>query len=749
MPEQRVLKNGIRSLHDRLVDGKDCLDIPRASGGGPKILRQSFLQGLLSNELQLQRSLAGDVSAAQSDLRHLSLEQLLAIRIRTLDFATESRSHDAHNGFLATIDKLLFELVARRFLEQEGQASPKGSGGRHRLGYKVTLVLGAVALLTGSATDGDGDNAAVWAKPGELPGCWALPLDEDLSGACGLLARTALFLPTTLAIRLPLTSSGGTAPAAGCKAGSTTELTAAAVAAAGPGGTVAVIWDRSHGSGKDRMLDWDISPVDAASEDLANELARAARGSGLGAAAADELRQQLADVLGRRGTVDGLAQEVEEASGKRADERLGSALPARERKPPMRRVTSMPESGTGPQHFFICEKAAAKAMIRSPTILEEDWKEGSVEETCTSPSAVAPGAPKASAMPPVPVAPAVVPRAGSAEGLVPSTVIRRITARDIYDSSGRTALEVELFTDMGVVRASAPASRTSASSTSFAASEVNDRIGPALVGMDTTDQQAADATIAEACGAPFFVVSLAVCRAGAVANGMALYEYMAKLAGRPTDKFHLPMPAFHLLRINGECVEDLAVLPDGADSFRKALEIGAEVYHALKAEVKHQYGQDAINVIEDGAFNPRMKDKSEAFSLLAAAVNIAGHTAQVKLSCDLADAEGEQEVLDVCDDPGVLVLRFAALNSVTEAVTAAATAREKGLELVVVARGGATGDDFAAELALGLGARRLEAGAPCRSEHVAQYNQLLRIEEELGPEAGGFAGGRGARAQRC
>eukprot|EP00747_Dinoflagellata_sp_TGD_P170032 gnl/TRDRNA2_/TRDRNA2_200518_c0_seq1.p1 gnl/TRDRNA2_/TRDRNA2_200518_c0~~gnl/TRDRNA2_/TRDRNA2_200518_c0_seq1.p1 ORF type:complete len:600 (+),score=86.80 gnl/TRDRNA2_/TRDRNA2_200518_c0_seq1:124-1923(+) len=250
MSEQRVLKDGILQLHRKLNIEQDSnvLELPRRSDGSPKMLRASFYERLLSGQIELQSSMANDVAAAQSDLKHLSLAQLLALRSRSLDFATESRSHDAHNNFLATLDRLLFERFARQRLcdgNEPGQAIPKESDPFCKLGHQMLLVLGVARVLV--ADDGSCEDASTV----PLPRCWALTLDAWSPG-CSL----ALFDAEELKVQ----TIGDEQSVVG-------------------NGMAAVVWDRSSGKGKDRVLNWEVSIVDTDTEDLRAEVERARRGS--------------------------------------------------------------------------------------------------------------------------------------------------------------------------------------------------------------------------------------------------------------------------------------------------------------------------------------------------------------------------------------------------------------------------------------------------------------------------------------
>merc|ERR1711869_30013 len=104
-------------------------------------------------------------------------------------------------------------------------------------------------------------------------------------------------------------------------------------------------------------------------------------------------------------------------------------------------------------------------------------------------------------------------------------------------------------------------------------------------------------------------VSMAVCRAGAASSEMPLYQYIAFLAKKPTDRFVMPVPSFNVINGGSHAGNRLAcqefmILPTGATTFKEAMIIGAEVYHTLKSVIKKRYGQDACNVGDEGGFAP-------------------------------------------------------------------------------------------------------------------------------------------------
>lgn len=258
-------------------------------------------------------------------------------------------------------------------------------------------------------------------------------------------------------------------------------------------------------------------------------------------------------------------------------------------------------------------------------------------------------------------------------------------------------------------------------------------------------------------------------------------------------------------------------MPVGAESFRDAVRIGAEVYHHLKKVIVAKYGQDAANVGDEGGFAMPVKENDEALEVLMQALEKSGNQDKVVIATDVAASEfyiaaekkydlyskseelkgkklmtseelsayykgwcakyplvsiedpfdqddwtayrnftGEigEKTQVVGDDllvtnpkriekamesaePAVnaLLLKVNQIGSLSEAIEAAKTCQEKGWGVMVSHRSGETEDVFIADLSVGLRAGQIKTGAPCRSERTAKYNQLMRIEEELGDRA--------------
>merc|ERR1712100_411548 len=365
-----------------------------------------------------------------------------------------------------------------------------------------------------------------------------------------------------------------------------------------------------------------------------------------------------------------------------------------------------------------------------------------------------------------------------------------------------------------------------------AVKNVNDVIAPKLIGMEVTRQSDIDSLMVEVLDGSqnqwgwsksvlganaVLAVSMAVCRAGAASSQMPLYEYIANLAGKPTDKFVMPVPALNV--INGGshggnrlACQEFMILPVGASSFMEAMCIGAEVYHALKGCIKKKYGQDACNVGDEGGFAPSVQANEEALDVLMEAIKASGHEAKVKIGTDVAASEfynAETKAYDLdfknpdsaaemkktaaqlvdyyknwmskyplvsIEDPfdqddwdaykammeamgndvqivgddllvtnpkriakglevgacNALLLKVNQIGSITEALEAATMSQKAGWGVMVSHRSGETEDSFIADLVVGLRTGQIKTGAPCRSERLAKYNQLIRIEEELG-----------------
>lgn len=431
------------------------------------------------------------------------------------------------------------------------------------------------------------------------------------------------------------------------------------------------------------------------------------------------------------------------------------------------------------------------------------------------------------------------------------STIQKLTAREILDSRGNPTVEVDLFTNDGLFRAAVPSgastgiyealelrdhgTRYLGKGVQKAVSNINTTISDALIGKSTKDQSGIDKFLVEVLDGTknewgwcksklgansILAVSLAVARAGAKAYGIPLYEHIARLSGKDGKAFVMPVPALNV--INGGshagnklAMQEFMIFPTGANSFSEGLRIGAEVYHTLKTVIKKKYGQDAINVGDEGGFAPSISEAAEAVSLLMDAIKKSGHEGKVKIGLDVAASEfyisdSKKYDLDFKDqsnpdkhllsghdlatmysrlskeypivsieDPfdqddwesyqyftnliankiqvvgddllvtnpvrvkmgiekkacNALLLKVNQIGSLTESIEACQISQQAGWGVMVSHRSGETEDNFIADLVVGLGTGQIKTGAPCRSERLAKYNQLLRIEAELGNKA--------------
>jgi enolase len=417
--------------------------------------------------------------------------------------------------------------------------------------------------------------------------------------------------------------------------------------------------------------------------------------------------------------------------------------------------------------------------------------------------------------------------------------ITGVLAREILDSRGNPTVEVEVTTADGVFRASVPSGASTGAYEAVelrdggdrymgkgvlqAVQNVNDILGPAVMGMDPVGQGSVDDVMLELDGTPnkanlganaILGVSLAVAKAGAAAKKVPLYRHFADLAGNNLDTYTMPVPCFNVINGGSHAGNKLAfqeyfVIPTGAKSFAEAMQIGCEVYHTLGKIIKAKFGGDATLIGDEGGFAPPC-DNREGCELIMEAISKAGYDGKCKIGLDVAASEfkvkGKDEYdLDfkydgdivsgeelgnlyqslaadfpivtiedpfdeddwenwskfttkngatfqvVGDDLTVtniekieraidekactcLLLKVNQIGSISESIAAVTKAKKAGWGVMTSHRSGETEDTYIADLAVGLCTGQIKTGAPCRSERLAKYNQLLRIEAEL--EAG-------------
>ncbi len=413
--------------------------------------------------------------------------------------------------------------------------------------------------------------------------------------------------------------------------------------------------------------------------------------------------------------------------------------------------------------------------------------------------------------------------------------IEAINALEILDSRGNPTIEVEVeLGDGSYGRAAVP---SGASTGKYEAVELRDKkkkrymrkgvekavlnvnqvIGPVLIGMYATDQRLIDKTLIELDGTPnksklganaILGVSLAVARAAADFLYMPLYRYIGG-----TEACRLPMPMMNILNgglhaANNVDLQEFMIVPVGGKTFKEALRIGAEVFHGLAGVLKDKGLSTAVG--DEGGFAPDLKSNDHAVEMVLAGIEKAGYSPgrDVVLALDPASASfykdgkyvffksdksklSSAQMIDfyadwvdrypifsiedgldendwknwskmtkklgdriqiVGDDlfvtntkriakgikessANAVLIKLNQIGTLTETLEAIRMAHRAGWKTVVSHRSGETEDTFIADLAVAAGTGQIKTGSLCRSERVCKYNQLLRIEAELGDSA--------------
>jgi len=416
-----------------------------------------------------------------------------------------------------------------------------------------------------------------------------------------------------------------------------------------------------------------------------------------------------------------------------------------------------------------------------------------------------------------------------------SNAICHVHAREILDSRGTPTLEADVELIGGARgRAAVPSGASTGEHEAVelrdgdkkrylgkgvlkAVKNVNDIIGPKIVGLDARDQVAVDETMIDLDGTPnkgklganaILAVSLAVAKAAAQQANLPLYKYL----GGPSARI-LPVPMCNILNGGAHAgwqidLQEFMVMPFGATSFREGLRMAAEIFQALKKVLKEK--GYSTNVGDEGGFAPSLREgNEEACRLILQAIKHAGYKAgkDVWLALDPAssgffengkyllrsekrtlsidqmvgfyadwvakypirsiedgmaedDWAGWKKMTDrlgsqiqiVGDDIFVtntkrlatgiergcansILIKVNQIGSLTETLAAIDMAHRAGWTTVVSHRSGETEDTTIADLVVATGAGQIKTGSLCRTDRVAKYNQLLRIEEELGASA--------------
>ena len=413
--------------------------------------------------------------------------------------------------------------------------------------------------------------------------------------------------------------------------------------------------------------------------------------------------------------------------------------------------------------------------------------------------------------------------------------IETIKAREILDSRGNPTVEVDVILDSGIMgRAAVPSgastgvhealelrdgdkNRYGGKGVEKAVRHVNDVIAKALKGANPFEQSSIDSALIALDGTAtksklganaILGVSLAVAKAAAAQLGMPLYRYVGGV-----DTYVMPVPMMNI--INGGshsdapiAFQEFMIRPVGAASFKEALRMGAEVFHALKS-VLHAKGLSTA-VGDEGGFAPVLPGTEAAIETILEAISKAGYMPgrDVKIALDCASSEfyidgvydytkfegangvkrttqqqaeylqdlilrypidsiedgmseedwdGWRLLTDLIGDKCQLVgddlfvtnveyltkgirqhcansilVKLNQIGTLTETLRAVQLAQRNGYTAVISHRSGETEDATIADIAVATNAGQIKTGSLSRSDRMAKYNQLLRIEEQLG-----------------
>nr|WP_309100151.1 phosphopyruvate hydratase [Fredinandcohnia onubensis] len=416
------------------------------------------------------------------------------------------------------------------------------------------------------------------------------------------------------------------------------------------------------------------------------------------------------------------------------------------------------------------------------------------------------------------------------------SIIIDVYAREVLDSRGNPTVEVEVYTESGAFgRALVPSgastgeyeavelrdgdkSRYLGKGVQTAVNNVNEIIAAEIIGFDVTDQVAIDRALIELDGTEnkgklganaILGVSMAAARAAADFLEIPLYQYLGGFNSKT-----LPVPMMNIINggehaDNNVDIQEFMVMPVGAESFKEALRMGAEIFHNLKAVLQAKGLNTAVG--DEGGFAPNLGSNEEALQTIVEAIEKAGYKPgeQVRLAMDAASSEfynkedgkyhlkGEGKVLSseemvafyeelvskypiisiedgldendweghkllterlgkkvqlVGDDLFVtntkklsegiergvgnsILIKVNQIGTLTETFDAIEMAKRAGYTAVISHRSGETEDSTIADIAVATNAGQIKTGAPSRTDRVAKYNQLLRIEDNLGETA--------------
>lgn len=410
-----------------------------------------------------------------------------------------------------------------------------------------------------------------------------------------------------------------------------------------------------------------------------------------------------------------------------------------------------------------------------------------------------------------------------------------VFAREILDSRGNPTVEAEVILESGVLgRAAVPSGASTGKREALelrdgdksmylgkgvgrAVANVIDKIGPAIKGIDATEQVLIDRVMIELDGADnkgnlganaILSVSLAVAKAAAEYVGLPLYRYIGGVSAR-----ELPVPMMNILNggkhaDNNLDLQEFMIVPVATDNISDAVRMGAEVFHILKGILKKKGYNTAVG--DEGGFAPDLSSNEEAVMLIIRSIEDAGYRPgeDILIAIDAASSEfckdgkyylkggggtgrSSEEMISFYEDllnkypiisiedglseddwsgwkaltarlgkkvqlvgddifvtnvkllekgirEGIgnsILIKVNQIGTLTETLEAVEMAKRAGYTTVISHRSGETEDTTIADLAVACNTGQIKTGSLSRTDRLAKYNQLIRIEEDLGETA--------------
>jgi len=417
------------------------------------------------------------------------------------------------------------------------------------------------------------------------------------------------------------------------------------------------------------------------------------------------------------------------------------------------------------------------------------------------------------------------------------SLIEDVSARQILDSRGNPTIEVDVILENGILgRAAVPSGASTGEfeavelrdgneeyymgkSVQNAVKNVNELIADELLGYPAVMQTEIDQVLLDLDGTSnksklganaLLGVSMAVAKSAALSSGLPLWRYLGGVNAKV-----LPLPMMNIINggshaDNNVDPQEFMIMPTGADTFSKAVQMGAEIFHNLKKVLSSKGYNTSVG--DEGGFAPDLKSNEEAIEVILTAVEKAGYTPgdDVLIALDPASSEfyntdkkvyefkwsdgsvrnademveywanwvdkypiisiedgmyeddwnGWKTLTDAIGDKVQLVgddlfvtnterlarginegiansilIKVNQIGTLTETLDAIEMAHKNAYTAVISHRSGETEDTTIADLAVATNAGQIKTGSMSRTDRIAKYNQLLRIEEELGDAA--------------